>query len=177
MVVLTFYSCHVWPRIRIAYKAYPKLLIVQFFSFALACSSVQNVVTITSVMHLELHFVYAGFFYMFATVTVLISTFQEYKYFQSNKHCRLQDKTRCGLSVTSSVIMVLTWMFFLFSTFTHLSIKKIDQRPPIIWGELSGILGILLYCVSLLPYLDHDLGSKSDDAVFGSSIPDNQDNL
>ena len=178
MVVLAFYCCHVWPRIQIAYKAYPKLLLVQFFSFALACSSVQNVITITSTMHLELHFVYAGFFYMFASVTVVISTFQEYKYFQSNKNCRLQDKIRFGLNVTASVIMVLTWMFFLFSTFTHRSINKIDQRPPVIWGELSGIVGILFYCVSLLPYLDHsNISPKSGDDLFGSSITDVQDNL
>ena len=178
MVVLAFYCCHVWPRIQIAYKAYPKLLLVQFFSFALACSSVQNVITITSTMHLQLHFVYAGFIYMFASVTVVVSTFQEYKYFQSNKNCRLQDKIRFGLNVTASVIMVLTWMFFLFSTFTHRSINKIDQRPPVIWGELSGIVGILFYCVSLLPYLDHSsISSKSCDGLFGSYIPDPQDNL
>ena len=179
IVMLAFYCCHAWPRQQVAYKAYPKLLHVQFFSFVLTCSSVQNAITITYQMYDELHFVYAALLYIFATVTIVVSTFQEYKYFKSNKNCRLQDKCRCFLNLTASIIMLLTWLLFLFSTFTYRSIGKIDRRPPVIWAELTGILGILFYSVSLLPYLDHEIGGafelKSKPQVRASLGP--QDNL
>ena len=137
-----------------AYNPSPRLTLLQFISFTLSVSSVQNVTTITYRMGLTLHFAFAGMFYIGAAVTSIAGTFQEFRYRKTHSHEKVQDSIRYGLNVTSLLIMLLTWLLFLFSTFTYLEISRIDQRPPVIWAELAGVGGFLVYCGSLVPYLD-----------------------
>jgi hypothetical protein len=103
-------------------------------------------------MHLPLHFATAGAFFTFAAVCIVIMTYYDFKY----QTCEdKKGKCRRGARLASAAMMGAGLVSLLCTMFTYPEIKKFDRRPTVIWGELLGIAGFLVFCLSLIPpFLD-----------------------
>ena len=60
-------------------------------------------------------------------------------------------RRRLLLECAAAGLMIASCLALMVSLVTYESILRVDRRPPVIWGEILGILGFIVHCVAMCP--------------------------
>jgi len=157
LTILLHYTSNILPLHLHLHSPHPALQTAHYLSFVVSIFSCQAVIVITYKLDLPLHFLSAGLFFASAALCIFLKTYLDYT---THPHVTEPSRLRFGLSILSSLLMLSSLLALLFTTFTYSLIKQFDRRPPVLWGELIGIVAFVTHCMTLLPILQPEQEGK-----------------